>query len=91
MNVQRVFDALKEDLQNSALGIICSELETQGYKVAIGGQKVDSDVFFNEKYPEIERNMNPLNISLFKGGSLEQTFVIQFTDFHEFIIRPFGV
>jgi len=88
MNVQKVFDALNEDQDNSALGIICSELEAQGYKVAIDGEKVNSDGFFNGKYPEIEKKMDPLKISLFLGDALEQEFVIQFTDFHEFIIKP---
>jgi len=32
--------------------------------------------------------MDPLKISLFKGDVLEQEFVIQFTDFHEFMIKP---
>ncbi len=33
MNVQRIFDMLQEDQNNTALGIICAELEKQGYKV----------------------------------------------------------
>lgn len=88
MNVQRVFDALKEDARNSALGIICSELEAQGYIIAIDGEKVISDGFFNEECTEIEKKRDPLKISLFKGDDLEQEFVIQFSDFHEFIIKP---
>lgn len=87
MNVQKIFDALNEDQQNSALGIICSELEGQGYKVAIDGEKVNSNGFFNEEYSKIEKKM-ALKISLFKGDTLEQEFVIQFTDFHEFMIKP---
>jgi len=90
MNVQKIFNALIEDQGNSALGIICSELEAQGYKVAIDGEKVDSDGFFNEKYPEIEKKMGSLNISLFRDDVLEQEFVIQFTDFHKFMIKPKG-
>jgi hypothetical protein len=90
MNVQKLFDALRQDQNNSALGIICSELETQGYKVAIDGVKVNSDGFFNEKYPEIEKKMKPLKISLFREGTFEQEFIIEFTDFHEFIIKQKG-
>jgi len=90
MNAQKIFDALSEDQENSALGIICSELEGQGYKVAIDGEKVDSDGFFNGKYTAIENKIEPLKVTLFKGDALDQEFVIQFTDFHEFIIKPKG-
>ena len=87
MNVQKIFDVLKEDDKNSALGIVCNELEEQGYTVRINQKPVTGEGFFNGKYPEIENTMNPLKISLFKSGSLEQEFVIEFTDFHEFIIK----
>ena len=82
MNVQKIFDALKEDQENSALGIICSGLEAQGYSIAIDGEKVTSDGFFNEECTEIENRIDPLKISLFQGDALEQEFVIQFIDFH---------
>jgi hypothetical protein len=35
MNIQKVFEALDEDQDNSAIGIICAALERQGYKVRI--------------------------------------------------------
>ena len=38
MNVQRIFDTLHEDQDSTALGIICGELEEQGYKVQIDGR-----------------------------------------------------
>jgi len=88
MNVQKIFDALNEDQKNSALGIICNKLEEQGYNIGIDGKRVTSDGFFNEEYPEIEKKMEPLKISLFNGDALEQEFVIQFTDFHKFMIKP---
>jgi len=87
MNVQKIFDVLKEDDKNSALGIICSELEKQGYTVKIDGKPVTGGEVFNGKFQEVENSMNPLKISLFKSGSLEQEFVIEFTDYHEFIIK----
>ena len=87
MNIQRIFDELELDQQNSALGIICRELETQGYTVAINGIKVSSDGFFNGDNLEIEQKIEPLNMSLFRGDQLEQEFAVEFIDFHEIIIR----
>ncbi len=42
MNIEKIFSALAEDEMNSALGIICSELESQGYKIEIEGIEVTS-------------------------------------------------
>ena len=42
MNVQKIFDRLHEDKKDSELGIICGELEEQGYKVALDGREVTS-------------------------------------------------
>ena len=49
MNIEKIFSALKEDEMNSALGIICSELESQGYKIEIEGIEVTSDEVFENK------------------------------------------
>ena len=87
MNIQRIFDELELDQLNSALGIICRELETQGYSVAIDGVKVSSDGFFNGDNMEIEQKLEPLNMSLFKGDELEQEFAVEFIDLHEIIIK----
>jgi len=46
MNVQNIFDALQEDLDNTALGIVSVELGEQGYKVRIEGSEVDSGYEF---------------------------------------------
>jgi hypothetical protein len=43
MNVQMIFQALNGDQDNSALGIICRELKSQGYTVMIDGVKVTSE------------------------------------------------
>ena len=60
MNVQKIFDALDEDMGNSALGVICGELERQGYEIAINGQSVTSDGLFNNELSELEREVQPL-------------------------------
>jgi hypothetical protein len=87
MNVQSIFEALDEDDQNSALGIICAELENQGYTVNISGRLVDSSSFFDGELPEIEGQIGPLNFVLLKAGAPEQEFAIEFTEFHEIIIK----
>ena len=83
MNVQKIFDALDEDVGNSALGVICGELERQGYEIAINGQSVTSDGFFNNELSELDRETQPLNVSLYKETILEQEFAIEFTDYHK--------
>ena len=87
MNVQKIFQALNDDTHNSALGIICAELENQGYSVVIDGVTVTSDGFYNDKHTAIEKKMKTLDVSLNKNGDIEQEFCIEFTDFHDFIIK----
>ena len=64
MNVQKIFEALAEDSQNSALGIICGELEDQGYAVKIDGVPVSSAGFYNGKHSEIEKKLGDLEFFL---------------------------
>ena len=87
MNIQRIFQALEEDSSNSALGIITAELEEQDYAVQINGILLNSETIFEGKYSEIERDMKPLRVSLFKQGEMEQEFSIDFIDFHEIIFK----
>lgn len=92
MNVQKIFQALNEDDKNSALGIICGELENQGYSVVIDGVQVTSEGFFNGDHEEIENKVGPLNIilmttSMTQKSKFDQEFCIDFTDFHECIIK----
>ena len=87
MNIQKIFEELKSDNQNSALGIICRELESQGYTVEIDGIKVDSDGFFNGDNLEMEQKLGPLNLSLFRDNKLVQKFAVEFVEFHEIIFR----
>ncbi len=47
MNVQKIFDMLREDQDNTSLGIICAELEEQGYKFRIDGKDVNSAEIFD--------------------------------------------
>jgi len=87
MNVQKIFEALEEDSQNSALGIICGELEAQGYAVKIDGVPATSAGFYDGKHVEIEKKVGDLEFSLFIKGSLEQKFNIEFTEFHEIVFK----
>lgn len=88
MNVQKLFLALKEDNQNSALGIICGELEAQGYTVKLDGKEVTSDEVYEGKYADFEETMEPLNVALYRKEILEQEFAIEFIDYHEIAIKP---
>jgi len=87
MNAQKIFEALEEDSQNSALGIICGELEAQGYAIIINEVPVTSEGFFEGKYPEIEKRLNDLKITLLMNGVVKQKFTVEFSEFHEIIIK----
>ena len=89
MNIQKIFDALEEDEMNSALGIICAELESQGYDIAIEDINVTAEEIFNNKIPSLEEVPSPLNLILYKGGKEEQKFAIDFVDYHEVVIKKF--
>jgi len=87
MNIQRVFESLEEDNSNSALGIICSELESQGYSIKVDGIPVSSEALFNGDHRDLEGKIGEFNLSLMKSEKLEQEFAIEFVDFHEFILK----
>jgi len=87
MNVQKIFEALEEDNQNSALGIICSELEAQGYAVSINKVPVSSAGFYDDQHSEIEKKVGELEFALFMKGSLEQEFTVEFIGVHEIVIK----
>ena len=87
MNIQRIFQALEEDSDNSALGIITAELEEQGYSVRVNETPVNSEAIFEGKYSKIEKDMKPLRISLFKKGQMEQEFSIEFVEYHEIVFK----
>jgi hypothetical protein len=86
MNVQKIFEALELDSQNSALGIICTELERQEYTVHMNAIPLTSESFFEGELTDIENKTDPINVEIFKDGNLEQKFSIEFTDFHEISI-----
>jgi hypothetical protein len=87
MNVQKIFDMLQEDKENTALGIICAELEEQGYKVQIDGRDISSADVYDGGQKELEEKLGPLNVALFKDGSLEQEFSLEFIDDREVVIE----
>ncbi|MCH8034847.1 MAG: hypothetical protein IH950_13960 [Bacteroidetes bacterium] len=83
MNIEKIYLALNSDQMNSALGIICAELESQGYKIEVEGIQVTADEIFENKLPSLEEVAEPLNIKLFKNGEEEQKFSIDFIDYHK--------
>ena len=87
MNVQKIFDRLHEDKKNSELGIICGELEEQGYKVMLDGREVTSAEIFDCDHEDLEDKVGPVNVSLYKNGSLEQEFTLEFVGDHEVVIE----
>jgi len=87
MNIEKIFEALEEDEMNSALGIICAELENQGYTITIENIQVTAEEIFENKIPSLEEVADSLNIKLSKGEHEEQKFAIEFVDFHEIIIK----
>jgi hypothetical protein len=87
MNIQKIFDALQEDEMNSSLGIICAELERQGYEVEIENIKVTAEEILSNKIPSLEEVAEPLNIKLSQNGIQVQKFSIEFVDYHEFVIK----
>jgi len=87
MNVQKIFDMLQEDQDNTALGIICAELEEQGYKVRVDGKDVDSADIYDGRHKDLEDKLGPLNISLYRDGAMEQEFSLEFIDDHEVVIE----
>jgi hypothetical protein len=87
MNVQKIFDMLQEDQENTALGIICAELEEQGYKVQIDGRDISSADVYDGGQKDLEEKLGPLNVGLFKDGSLEQEFSLEFIDDREVVIE----
>lgn len=89
MNIENIFKALNEDEMNSALGIICNELERQGYEVIIENIEVTSEEIYEKKLPSLEELPEPLNIELVKNGEIEQKFAIDFTDYHKIIFKEF--
>lgn len=87
MNIQKIFEALDEDEMNSGLGIITAELENQGYTVKINDQDVTSDQFFEGELDELEMGSTKFNLTLFKNAAVEQKFSVEFTEFHDVVLR----
>ena len=87
MNVQKIFEMLQEDRDSTALGIISAELEEQGYRVRVDGTDVNSADIYDGKHKDLEDKLGPLNIALYRDGSLEQEFSLEFVDDHEVVIE----
>lgn len=85
MNKDLVIQALNDDMCNSALGIICTALEQQGYQVVMDGQPVTGDGFWEGNYFELEGKQS-LNLSLLLDGKPVEQYMLEFVDFHEVVI-----
>lgn len=72
-----------EDEDNSALGIICAELETQGLSVCVNGVAVTAVGIFEGEFEELEQKIE-LHFVLHKDGTTVEKFAIRFTEYHEF-------
>ena len=90
MNIQKIFEELESDLGNSGIGIICAELERQGYEVAIDGTPVTTEALFEGKHRDIEGKIGPLVFSLSIKGKKEQEFEVAFQDFHDISLHKEG-
>ena len=89
MNIEKILTALKKDPMNSALGIICSEFEHQGYKIEIEGIEVTSEEIFEEKLKSLEEVPAALNVKLFRDGKEEQKFSIDFIEYHKIVFKEY--
>ena len=91
MNIENIYIALNTDQMNSALGIICAELETQGYEIEIEDIQVTSDEIFENKVPSLEEVAESLNVKLYKNEQVVQKFSIEFIDYHKVIFREYMI
>lgn len=89
MNIEKIFRALNIDQMNSAIGIICAELVTQGYEVEIEDIKITGDEIFQNKVPSLEEVVEPLNVKLYKNEEETQKFSIEFIDYHKVIFQEY--
>jgi hypothetical protein len=87
VNVQKIFDMLQEDRGGPPLGIICAELEEQGYSVRVDGQDINSADIYDSRHKDLEDKLGPLDIALYRDGSLEQEFSLEFIDDREVVIE----
>lgn len=87
MNIQKIFNALQDDDDNSGLGIICNELEIQGYSVKIDNIPVKANEIFEGKHENLENKLGLLYVVLIKNAQVEQEFSIEFIEFHEIIFK----
>lgn len=86
MNIQKIYKAVEADKMNSAIGSIVSALEKQEYKVVIEGVEANSNEILNGKQEYFD-NLHTVKLELFRNEELEQSFIVEFTDYHEFVIK----
>ncbi len=89
MNVEKIYTILNTDQMNSALGIFCAELESQGYEIEIERIPVTASEIFGNKVASLEEVAIPLNVKLSKDGKEEQKFSIEFIDYHTLIFKEY--
>ncbi len=86
MNVEKLFKALEEDQDNHAMGIICAELEEQGYSIKLDDVEVTAQMFFEETAADTLSEASEVVAEISKSGEEPQSFRIKFADFHEITI-----
>jgi hypothetical protein len=87
MNIQKIFNVLQEEQDNTVLGLICAELEDQRYTVQVDGRNVNSADIFDGRHKDLEDKPGSLDISLYRDGSLDQEFSLEFVDDREVVIE----
>lgn len=74
---------------NSALGIVCTELERQGYIIQIEDIKVTGKEIFDNKIPSLEEVTVHSKTKLSRNGKINQEFDIEFVDYHQVIFTEY--
>lgn len=91
MNIEKVFKALKDDMADSALGIICTEFENQSYSVQLDNNPITADDIFDGKHSDIEAKIEPVKVALYRNSELEQEFATEFVEYHEMVFKEYNI
>ena len=84
MNIEKIFNSVREDEMNSPLPSIIWELEKQGYTIKLEGVDVTAGDMEDKLFEDLERATNEYEIELFKETGSSQRFKLVFTDYHKF-------
>jgi len=87
MNIEKLFDAVLNDDMNSALGLICLELERQGYSIKIQDIEVTSEELFSGKSEYLEQYPGIYIFEIINELGDKQKFAVKFLDYHKFSLE----